>query len=116
MDYPIWLKISENFKKATVYTFDIYRHQLELYWVFQQEKCLNYPPDCNGRVTETPNYVIREGAAPPLNSTQLRSSPLNSPHTLYLGQSAAKKTSNFFAIFMDLSLKPITNIWSSSSH
>ena len=40
-------------------------HQLHpRFWVLQQGKCLNYPPDCVGRVTETSNCVGGEGAAP----------------------------------------------------
>ena len=40
-------------------------HQLHpQHRVLQQGKCLSYPPDCVGGVTESPNYV---GAAPPSN-------------------------------------------------
>ena len=44
----------------------------------------------------------------------LRTPILNSPHTRYLGQRAAETPSTFLAIFMDLSLTPITSIWSAS--
>ena len=43
-------------------------HQLHpRYRVLQQRKCLSYPPDCVGGVTESTNYVGGEGAAPPSN-------------------------------------------------
>ena len=36
----------------------------QLFRVLQQGKCLSYPPDCVGGVTETPNCMGSEGAAP----------------------------------------------------
>ena len=46
-------------------------HQLHpQYWVLQQGKCLSYPPDCVGGVTESSNCVLFEtpftGRHPPL--------------------------------------------------
>ena len=40
--------------------------------------------------------------------------PLKFPHTHYLGQRGAEKPSTSLAIFMGLSLIPITSIWSAS--
>ena len=77
-------------------------HQLHpRYRVSQQEKCLSYPPNCVGG----------EGLCP-LRTPINRWTP--PPHTLYLGQRAAEKPSTFLAIFMGLSLTPITNTWSAS--
>ena len=43
-------------------------HQLHpRFQVLQQGKCLSYQLDWVGGVTETPNYVGSEGAAPPSN-------------------------------------------------
>ena len=43
-------------------------HQLHpRYRLSQQGKCLSYPPDCVGGVTETPNCVGGAGVAPHLN-------------------------------------------------
>ena len=43
-------------------------HQLHpQFRVLQQKKCLSYPPECVGGVTETPDCVGREGTQPPSN-------------------------------------------------
>ena len=70
----------------------------------------SYPPDCVGGVTEPPNCCA------PFESLSTGRHPFeNSPHTLYLDRSVGEKLSNVLAIFMDLLLKPITNIWSALS-
>ena len=88
-------------------------HQLHpRFRVLQQGKCLIYPPDCVGRVTKPPNCV--GGCAPfepPLMEGHV---PLKFPSYSCLGQRAAEKPSTFLAIFMGLSLTPITSIWSAS--
>ena len=63
-------------------------HQLHpQFQVLQQGKCLGYPPECVGGVTETT-------ICPP-------------SHSCYIGQRAAKK----HQLFMGLCLTPITSIW-----
>ena len=42
----------------------IIHNYYDVYRVSQQEKCLSYPPDCVGGVTESPNCVGGKGAAP----------------------------------------------------
>ena len=59
------------------------------YRVFQQEKCLSYAPDCVGWVTETPNCLCGEGAAPCSNHNKWGDTPFKIPRTLYLGQSSS---------------------------
>ena len=66
-------------------------HQLHLwYQVSQKEKCLSYPPDCVGGVTESLNCVGVEGLFPleiPFNGV--------TTHAQYLGQIVAEKPSTF---------------------
>ena len=79
-------------------------HQLHpRFRVLQQWKCLRYPPERVGGVTETTNCVGGEGT-PPLKFP---------PYSLF-SPKGGRKTINFLPIFMGLSLTPITSIWSAS--
>ena len=46
------------------------------YRVSQQGKCLSYPPDCMGGLTESPNCMGGEGAQPPSKPHQRGHTPL----------------------------------------
>ena len=55
-------------------------YQLHLqFQVLQQGKCLSYPPECMGGVTETTICVGGEGAAPPSNHHQWGDTPFKIP-------------------------------------
>ena len=71
-------------------------HSQLLYWVFQQEKCLSYPPDCMGGVTETQIVWAVEGMHSS-NPTQ-RGDTL---FVLYLGESEAKSHQLFSPFFIN---------------
>ena len=63
-----------------------------------------------------PQIVLAVRGCGPLNPNQRRDTPFKIPPILYiLGKSAAEQPSTCLAIFIDLSLKPITKIWSASS-
>ena len=81
-------------------------HQLHpRFRVLQQGKCLSYPSERVGGVTETTNCVGGEGCAP--FKPALKSPPPNPPppRTRYLGQRAAKKPSTFYGLVPDTNYK-----------
>ena len=82
--------------------------------VLQQGKCLSYPPEHMGGVTETPNCMGSEGAAPTSNPHQRGTPPLKFPILIIYTKGWAEKPSTFLPIFMGLSMTPITSIWSAS--
>ena len=88
-------------------------HQLHpRFRVLQQGKCLIHPPDCLGGVTEPPKCV--GGCAPfepPLTEGHI---PLKFPSYMSFRPKGGRKPSTFLAIFMGLSLTPITSIQSVS--
>ena len=60
-------------------------YQLHLrFQVLQQGKCLRYPPERVGRVTETTICVGGKGAAPPLNPHQQGDTPFKIPPLLVI--------------------------------
>ena len=68
-------------------------HQLHpRFQVLLQGKCLSYPPECVGGVTETTNSVGGEGAVPPLKFP---------PYSLFRPK-GGRKTINFFSHFYGL--------------
>ena len=73
---------------------------------FTAREMSQLPTRLRGRGHRNPGLRGRSHRNPP--------PPLKFPHTRYLGQRAAEKPSTFLAIFMGLSLTPITNIWSAS--
>ena len=72
-------------------------YQLHLrFQVLQQGKCLRYPPEHVGGVTETTICLGGEGAAPPSNPLKTGGHPpLKFPRTRYLDQRAAEKAAIF---------------------
>ena len=63
------------------------------------------------KMSQLPTRVRGWGQRTPINGGI---PPLKFPPNRYLSQRAAEKPSTFLAIFMGLSLTPITNIWSAS--
>ena len=71
-------------------------HQLHpRFPVLQQGKCLRYPPERVGGVTETANCVGSEGAVPPLNPINRGTPPLKFPPYSLFRPKGGRKTINF---------------------
>ena len=88
-------------------------HQLHLqFQVLQQAKCLRYPPERIGVITETTKLWVARGLSPLPTPIKGGTPPLKFPYTHYLGQWAAEKPSTFLAIFIGLSMTQIASIWS----
>ena len=90
-------------------------HQLHpRFRVLQQGKCLRYPPERVGGVTETTNCVGGEGLRPLAAPVNGGHPPLKFPPYSLFRPKGGQKTINFLPTFMGLSLTPITSIWSAS--
>ena len=88
-------------------------HQLHpRFRVLQQGKCLMYPPERVGGVTETTNCVGGEWLRPLPTPVNGRHPPLKFPRYSLFSPKGGRKSINFLPIFMGLSLTPITSIWS----
>ena len=93
---PFWLQPKAN-KTIPLHVGNSYTHAL------QQGKCLSYPPDCIGGVTESPKCMGSKGAQPPCNPHwQEGTTLLKFPSCSTFRGKGGQKTINVFSHFHGL--------------